>query len=98
MAYRKLETLYTISVEAAIQVYFNAMDPLTVIFLRRLPAANIDTLDKVFAELIMFTKQANPNGGGMMFPTQTVPTMPTVAMGVPIVPSQFISMNPVPFQ
>ena len=50
MAYYKLETPYSIPVEAAIQVYFNAMDVLTAIFLRRLPPANIDTLDKVFAK------------------------------------------------
>ena len=41
------------------------MDHLTTIFLRRLPTENIDTLDKVLTEAITFTKQANPNGGGL---------------------------------
>ena len=56
MAYRKLETPYSILVEATIQVYFNAMDALTAIFLRRLPLANIDILEKVFTEAITFMK------------------------------------------
>ena len=89
---------YTIPVEAAIQIYFNVMDHLTAIFLRRLPATNIDTLDKVFIEMITFTKQANPNGGGLMLPTQAIITMPTYPTTKPMMPSQFIPMNPVPLQ
>ena len=69
------------------------MDPLTTIFLRRLPAKDIDTLEKVFVEAIMFIKQANPNGGEMMLPRQVVTMMPTYHMGEPLVPSQFILMN-----
>ena len=69
MAYHRLETPYTILVEVAIQICLNAMDPLTAIFLRRLLAIDIDTLDKVFVEAITFMKQVNPNGGGMMLPT-----------------------------
>ena len=38
MAYRKLETQYTILVGASIQIYLNAMDALTAIFLTRLLA------------------------------------------------------------
>ena len=87
MAYRKLEMPYTIPVGDAIQIYLNAMDALTAIFLRRLPLANIDTLDKVFAEVITFAKQANPNGGGMMLLTQVVITMPTYPIGAPTMPS-----------
>ena len=87
MAYHKLEALYTILVGVAIQIYLNAMDALTTIFLRRLPLADIDTLDKVFAEAIAFMKQANPNRGGMMLPPQAVTTMPTYPVGVPTIPS-----------
>ena len=98
MAYRRLESPYTLPVEAAVQVYLNAMDPLTAIFIRRLPAADIDTLEKVFTEAITFTRQANPNGGGMMPPTQAVATIPTYPIGAPPMPSQFIPVNPVPIQ
>ena len=76
---------YTIPIGVAIQIYLNAMDALTMIFLRRLPPIDIDTLEKVFVEAIMFTKQANPNGGGMMLPTQAVTTMLTYPMGAPTV-------------
>ena len=72
------------------------MDTLIVIFIRRLPLGDIDTLDKVFAEAITFTKQANPNRGGMMLPTQAVTMIPTYPMGAPTLPSQFIPMNLVP--
>lgn len=87
MTYHRLESPYLIPVEAAIQIYLNATDPLTTIFLRRLPAIDIDTLEKVFTEAIMFTKQANPNGGGMMPPTQAVATIPTYLIGAPPMPS-----------
>ena len=96
MAYCKLEMPYTIPVEASIQIYFNAMDHITTIFLRRLPKVNIDTLDKVFTEEITFTKQANPNGGGLMLPTQAIIIMPAYPAMTPMVPSQFILMNPIP--
>ena len=86
---------YTIPLGAAIQIYLNVMDPLPAIFLRRLPLGDINTLEKVFVELITFTKQANPNGGGMMLLTQVVTIRPTYLMGAPIVPSQFIPMNPI---
>ena len=66
VAYHKLEMPYTIPVEVAIQIYLNAMNHLTAIFLRRLPPENINTLEKVFAEAITFTKQGNPNGRGLM--------------------------------
>ena len=69
------------------------MDSLTTIFLRRLPLGNIDTFKKVFVEVITFTKQANPNGGGMMLPTQVVMKIPTYPMGAPTILSQFIPMN-----
>ena len=69
MAYRKLETPYTIPFEVAIQIYLDAMEPLTSIFLRILPVVNINTLEKVFSESITFTKQADPNGRGLMLPT-----------------------------
>ena len=87
MAYHKLEMPYSILVGAVIQIYLNAMDALTTIFLRRLPLANIDTLDKVFVEAITFTKQANPNGGGMILSTQAVTMMPTYPVGAPTMPS-----------
>lgn len=53
------------------------MDPLNTILLRRLPANDINTLEKVFAEVITFTKQANPNGGGLMLLVQIVTTILT---------------------
>ena len=74
------------------------MDHLTTIFLRRLPAANIDTLDKVFIEAITFTNQANLNGGGLMLPAQAIITIPTYMVGTPMMSSQFIPMNLVPLQ
>ncbi len=43
-------------------------------------------------------KKANPNGGGMMLPVQSVPTIPTYPVRAPTVPSQFIPMNPIPLQ
>lgn len=66
MAYRKLEFPYTVPMRDVIQIYLSSMDHLTAIFLRRLPVAYIDTLEKVSEEAITFTKHANPNGGGMM--------------------------------
>ena len=74
---------YIIPIEATIQIYLNAIDALTMIFLRRLPPVNIDTLEKFFAEAITFMKQANPNGGGMILPMQVVTTIPTYHVGVP---------------
>jgi len=96
MAYHRLESPYTIPVEVAIQIYLNAMDPLTTIFLKRLPTMNIDTLEKVFTEAITFRKKANPNGGGMMPLAQVVATILTYPVGAPLVPCQFIPMNLVP--
>ena len=98
MAYYKLEMPYTIIVEAFIHIYMNDMGPLTGLFLRRIPPTNIDTLEKVFAEAIMFTKQANPNGEGMMHPGQAITTIPTYPIGAPMVPRKFIPMNLVPLQ
>ena len=69
------------------------MDHLIAIFLRRLSIENIDTLDKVFLEAITYTKQSNPNGGGLMPPTQAITMMPTYPIGEPMMPSQFIPMN-----
>ena len=89
---------YTIPGEADIQIYLNVMDPLMAIFLRRLPLGNINTLEKFFAKAIMFTKQANPNGGGIMPLAQVITTIPTYTIGSPMVPSQFIPMNLVPLQ
>ena len=66
MEYHKLEAPYIIPVEDAIQIYLNAMDHLTTIFMRRLPSKKINTLDKVFTEAITFTKKDNPNGGGLI--------------------------------
>ena len=37
-----------------------------MIFLRLIPLENIDTLDKVFQEVVTFIRQENPNGGGNM--------------------------------
>ena len=87
MVYHRLESPYTIPVEVAIQIYLNAIDPLTTIFLRRLPATDIDTLEKVFTEAIIFTKQVNPNRGWMMPPAQVVATILTYPIGAPPVPS-----------
>ena len=56
MAYRRLESPYMIPVEVVIQVYLNAMDPLTAIFIRRLLTVDIDKLEKVFTEAITFTR------------------------------------------
>ena len=74
------------------------MDALTTLFLRRLPPVNIDTLEKFFAEVIMFMKQANPNGGGMMLLVQAITTIPTYPVGAPTMPIEFIPMNLVPLQ
>jgi len=87
MACHKLETPYTIPIEATIQIYLNSMDHLMAIFLRRLPATDIDTLEKSFFETITFTKQANPNGGGLMPPTQSIATILTYPIGAPPMPS-----------
>ena len=77
---------YIIPIEAAIQIYFNDMDSLTMIFLRRFPLVNINTLEKFFTEAITFTKQANPNGGGMILPAKVVTTIQTYHVGVPKIP------------
>lgn len=66
MAYQKMESPYTLLLPTTIQIYFNSMDQLMAILLRRLPPMDIDTLEKVFQEAVTFTKQANPNGGGSM--------------------------------
>ena len=87
MAYRMLEIPYTIPIGATIQIYLNAMDALTAIIMRRLPLGDIDILNKVFEKVITFMKQSNPNGGGMMLPTQEVTMMPTYPVGAPKVPS-----------
>ena len=87
MAYRKLEMPYIIPIEATIQIYLNAIDALTMIFLRRLPPVNIDTLEKFFAEAITFMKQANPNGGGMIFSMQAITNIQIYHIGVPNMPS-----------
>lgn len=78
MAYCKLGMPYTISIEGTIQIYLNSMDHLTAIFLRILPA---------IAEVITFTKQANPNGGGLMLPPQAITTMPTYPVKASMMPS-----------
>lgn len=96
MAYHKLEMPYTIPIEAMSQIYLNSMDHLMIIFLRRLPTANINTLDKAFSKEITFMKQANPNGGGLMPPTQAITTIPTYPVGAPVMPSQIILMNLTP--
>lgn len=49
-------------------------------------------------EAITFTKQANPNGGGLMLPAQAIVATPTYLATTPAMPSQFIPMNPVPLQ
>ena len=85
MAYHKLEMPYTIPVEVAIQIYLNAMDHLTTIFLRRLPMENIDTLDKVFTKVITFTKKPNPNRAGLMLLAQVVTMMPTCPIREPMI-------------
>jgi hypothetical protein len=98
MAYCKLEMPYTIPVEATIQIYLNYMDHLMAIFLRRLPTTNIDTLEKFFLGAITFTKQANPNGGGLMPLAQAITTIPTYPFVALMMPSQFIPMNLTPLQ
>ncbi len=74
------------------------MDHLMTIFLQRLPTTNIDTLLKVFKEEITFTKQPNPNRGGLMVPTQNNTMVPTYPTRAQVMPSQFIPMNLVPLQ
>ena len=69
------------------------MDHLTTIFLRRLPTTNINILEKVFTKEITFTKQANPNGGGLMLPAQAVMVMSKYPIKVHTMPSQFIPMD-----
>lgn len=63
------------------------------IFLRRLPTTNINTLDKVFLKAIIFMKQANPNGGGLMPLAQSITTIPMYIVGALVMPSQFIQIN-----
>ena len=48
MAYRRMESMFTLMLPVAIQNYLDFIDYLTVIFLRRLPTTDIDTLEKVF--------------------------------------------------
>lgn len=69
MMYQRMESPYTIPLEVVIHIYLNSMDQLTTIFLRRLPTINTNTLEEVFQEVVTFTKQANPNGGGSMAAT-----------------------------
>ena len=87
MAYHKLQSPYNIPVEATIQIYLNALDHLTTIFLRRLPPTNIDTLERVFSKGMTFTKEANPNKGGLMFPAQAITIVLTYLVRVPTMPS-----------
>ena len=53
---QRMEFPYIIPQEAIIQIYFGMMDKLTSIFLRRLPPKGIDTIEKVFKEVVAFTK------------------------------------------
>ena len=59
---------------------------------------NINTLDKVFIEVITFTKKAKPNGGGLMLLAQAITTMPIYPVRELMMPNQFIPMNLVPLQ
>ena len=52
-----MEFPYIVPQEAVIQIYFGTMDSLTSIFLRRLPPRDIDTIEKVFKEVVTFTSQ-----------------------------------------
>ena len=87
MAYYKVDTPYTIPVETTIHIYINAMEHLTSVFLWRVPNTDIDTLDKVFIEEITFTKQANPNGGGLMVLAQASTTILMYPNGSQVMPS-----------
>ena len=53
-----------VALPIVIQIYLSSMDQLTMIFFRRLPGENIDTLEKVFQEAVTFTKKGNPNREG----------------------------------
>lgn len=66
------------------------MDHLMTIFLQRLPTVNIDTLEKVFDEAIIFTKKANPYGGGLMVLAQVTIMIQTYPARTPLMPNQFI--------
>lgn len=98
MEYCKLETPYTIIVGSAIQIYLCSMDHGTIIFLRRLNVADIQTLGKVFEEVVTFTKHANPNRGGMMVPTHATLIVPPYHVGAQSTPSKFIPLNPIPLE
>ena len=74
------------------------MDHLTTIFLRIFPTIDINALDKVFEESIILTKQANPNGGGLMVLTQASTIIITYHDRVQVIPSQFIPLNPILLQ
>ena len=63
IAYRRMELPFIVMLPAAIQNYLDSVNYLTEIFLRQLPPTDIDTLDKVFQEVVTFMKQENPNGG-----------------------------------
>ena len=74
MAYKRMESPFVVMLPVVIQTYLNSMDQLMMIFLRWLPPVDIDTLEKVFWEVVTFMKQENPNGGGNMIiplPTNT---------------------------
>ena len=64
-----------VTLPIAIQNYLNSMDQLTVIFLWKLPPIDIDTLEKVFQEVVTFTKQENPNRGGNMIVSLPINTI-----------------------
>ena len=98
MAYHKFQSPYNIPVEASIQIYLNALDPLTAIFLTRLPPTNIDTLERVFSKAMTFTKQANPIRGGLTLLAQAITIVLTYPVRVPMIPSQFLPWHLVPLK
>ena len=66
IVYKRMESPFIVALPIEIQTYLDSMDYFMMIFLWQLPLANIDTLEKLFQEVVTFTKQANPNGVGTM--------------------------------
>ena len=59
-----MKSPYTVPQEVGIQIYLGIMDSLATIFLRRITIGDIDTLEKVFKEEVIFTKNMDPHGRG----------------------------------
>ena len=56
MTYQRMDSPYMVILEVAMHIYQNLIIQLIAIFLRRSPIENINTLEKVFQEVVTFMK------------------------------------------